>query len=66
MFDKDTPGEIDDDLTVTPGLSDAFGRFKVTFDIDRYQDYNSFNKISLLGFNIDGSSLLCNIRLPDL
>jgi hypothetical protein len=66
VFDRDAPGKTDDDLTVTPGLSDSSGHFTVTFDIGKYQDYNSFNKISLLGFDIDWSAISRNIHLPDL
>jgi hypothetical protein len=65
IFDKDAPGKGDDDLTESPGLSDANGRFTIRFNLDRFQDYNSFNRIELLGVNIDWSSLARNVRLPD-
>ncbi len=39
VFDKDAPGKGDDDLTITPGISDAHGHFVVTYDPSRYQDF---------------------------
>lgn len=38
VFDEDTPGRHDDDLTVTPGLSDRDGRFTVVYDPGRFLD----------------------------
>lgn len=40
IFDKDSPGMQDDDLTVTPGLSDEQGRFSLTYAPFRYLDYH--------------------------
>lgn len=41
VFDKDAPGKGDDDLTITPGITDANGAFTVTYDPGRYQDFAS-------------------------
>lgn len=38
VFDEDAPGRGDDDLTVTPGLSDRDGRFTVIYDPGRFLD----------------------------
>jgi len=39
VFDQDAPGKGDDDLTLTPGLSDASGKFTVEYDPGRYLDF---------------------------
>jgi len=41
LFDKDAPGKQDDDLTVTPGLSDEGGCFCLTYEPLRYLDYHT-------------------------
>ncbi len=41
VWDKDTPGREDDDLTVTPGLSDARGGFTVRFNLSRHLDFHT-------------------------
>ncbi|HUM37131.1 MAG TPA: hypothetical protein PLQ85_09700, partial [Anaerolineae bacterium] len=38
VFDEDAPWRHDDDLTVTPGLSDRDGRFTVVYDPGRFLD----------------------------
>lgn len=38
VFDEDAPGRGDDDLTITPGLSDRDGRFMVVYDPGRFLD----------------------------
>jgi hypothetical protein len=38
IFDRDVPGKLDDDLTLTPGISDRQGFFSLEYDPDRYQD----------------------------
>lgn len=38
VFDEDAPGRQDDDLTITPGLSDGDGRFTVVYDPSRFLD----------------------------
>ncbi len=39
VFDQDAPGKGDDDLTITPGVSDAAGLFTVQFDPGRFLDF---------------------------
>ncbi len=43
IFDRDDPGKVDDDLTVQEGLSDAKGRFSLTYDPARYPDLMTMN-----------------------
>jgi hypothetical protein len=38
IFDRDAPGKSDDNLTITPGLSDALGSFTVEYDPSRAMD----------------------------
>lgn len=38
VFDRDAAGKQDDDLTLTPGLSDGQGNFVVTYDPGRFRD----------------------------
>jgi hypothetical protein len=41
IFDRDTVGKVDDDLTVTPGLSDEKGHFILDYEPLRYLDYHT-------------------------
>ena len=43
IFDKDAHGKVDDDLTITPGLSDVHGAFTLTFEPLRYLDYDTLS-----------------------
>jgi hypothetical protein len=43
IFDKDTAGKEDDDLTMTLGLSDERGRFSLIYEPLRYLDYHTFH-----------------------
>ena len=43
IFDKDTSGKEDDDLTVTPGLSDEHGLFSLSYEPLRYLDYHTIH-----------------------
>ena len=38
VFDRDQPGQNDDDLTITPGKSNQQGIFSVEYDPSRFQD----------------------------
>ncbi len=65
VFDKDAPGNGDDDLTVTPGRTDQRGAFTVVYDPGRFQDFAS---IPLLGLHHPAASgeTSGGIRFPDL
>lgn len=56
VFDHDAPGKGDDDLTTTPGISNARGEFEVQYDPGRFRDYVN---LSLPG--LEGAGL----RVPD-
>lgn len=64
IFDKDASGKQDDDLTVTPGLSDERGRFSLTYEPLRYLDYHTIHAPGTPEepFN----ALESGLRLPDL
>lgn len=38
LFDRDDPGQQDDDLTLSPGLTDSGGFFSLTYDPGRWRD----------------------------
>ena len=60
VFDRDAPGKEDDDLTITPGISDESGFFRVIYDPGRYRDFASLPFIGL------GGSSRSRLRVPDL
>ncbi|MBN1315261.1 MAG: hypothetical protein JXA42_07330 [Anaerolineales bacterium] len=64
VLDKDAPGKIDDDLTVTEGVSDSNGKFTVVFNPAMFMDKRSFPK---LPFNLPfpWSADSPTIRFPD-
>jgi hypothetical protein len=66
VFDKDSPGKTDDDLTIVPGLSDAGGHFKVIFDPSRFRDYNTIRLSGPLGRLFDPNDNEHSIKIPDL
>lgn len=65
VFDKDTPGKGDDDLTITPGCTDSRGRFVVTYEPGRYID---FANIPFMGLRrpADRDDASAGLRFPDL
>jgi hypothetical protein len=60
VFDKDAPGKTDDDLTLTPGLSDQNGQFTVEYDPGRYMD---FATLPFIGLHRSGGG--GGLRIPD-
>ena len=64
VFDQDAPGKGDDDLTLTPGLSDAHGAFQVRFDPGRYMDFVSLPFLGLSRPSESGQA--SGPRFPDL
>jgi len=65
VFDKDAPGKTDDDLTVTPGLSDANGHFTVTYNPGQAQDYTTIQLTGLFSHLFSWSDGPQTISLPD-
>jgi hypothetical protein len=39
IFDQDASGKLDDDLTISPALSDEYGHFSLVYEPMRYLDY---------------------------
>jgi hypothetical protein len=66
IFDKDAQGKQDDDLTITPGLSDDQGHFSLTYEPLRYLDYHTLhlpgNTSSLGNSPVNDTG----VHLPDL
>jgi hypothetical protein len=66
IFDKDMAGKEDDDLTISPGLTDERGFFSLTYEPLRYLDFHTH----LLSILPDQSVRTLNeehtIRLPDI
>src|SRR5512136_889754 len=66
IFDRDAAGRQDDDLTVTPGLSDEKGRFSISYEPLRYLDYHT---LSGHGFSNQAGEVQGEengLRIPDL
>jgi len=66
IFDKDSPGKQDDDLTVTPGLSDEQGRFSLTYEPFRYLDYHAIHLPGTSAQTGNAQTKDRGLRLPDL
>jgi hypothetical protein len=66
IYDKDDSGKGDDDLTMTEGLSDDHGRFRLTYKPLRYLDFHTTqlpeNDNQAADLQVDHHS----IRMPDL
>ena len=62
LFDKDAAGREDDDLTVTPGLSDDKGNFELIYEPLRYLDYHTLHLPGTPDHPVESHSL----RIPDL
>ncbi len=66
IFDKDAPGKEDDDLTITPGLSDERGVFDLTYEPLRYLDYHTTDFSGPSSQPGDDLGDTGGMRLPDL
>lgn len=66
IYDKDATGKQDDDLTIIPGLSDAQGRFSLTYEPFRYLDYHTINVPGTPEEPFNTPSSGSGLRLPDL
>jgi len=60
IFDRDAPDKGDDDLTITPGISDGSGYFQVRYDPGRYKDFANLPFIGLRGSGRN------RLHIPDL
>jgi hypothetical protein len=66
VFDKDASGKGDDDLTVTPGLSDEQGRFSLIYEPLRYLDYHTIHLSGTTEQSINMQAEESELRIPDL
>lgn len=66
IFDKDASGKEDDDLTVTPGISDEHGRFSLNYEPLRYLDYHTIYLPGTPEQPGDTQSEDHGLRMPDL
>lgn len=65
VFDEDAPGKGDDDLTITPGLSDASGSFTVTYDPGKYLDFVNLPFLGLSRPAAQEGAPAAGLRIPD-
>lgn len=65
VFDQDQAGKTDDDLTVSPGLTDSTGSFTVSFEASRYLDFNEVQISGPLSSLLSGIGAHSSFRLPD-
>ncbi|OGN91335.1 MAG: hypothetical protein A2Y88_13455 [Chloroflexi bacterium RBG_13_48_10] len=65
VFDQDALGKKDDDLTVTPGISDNAGRFNLTYEPMRYLDFHSINPSTASNEPFNTADAESGLRLPD-
>ena len=66
IFDKDAAGKADDDLTVTPGLSDEQGRFSCLYEPLRYLDYHTIHLPGTSEEPANTQDVKHGLRMPDL
>lgn len=66
VFDKDSPGKGDDDLTIKEGLSDDQGLFTVRFSPSRYLDFKELSAKLPKNLLFDWTRETRRLRLPDL
>jgi hypothetical protein len=66
IYDKDVSGNQDDDLTVTPGLSDERGHFSLIYEPLRFLDYHTITAPGTPNEPFNSPSTGSGFRLPDL
>jgi len=66
IFDKDNAGKGDDDLTVTPGLSDEHGRFSLIYEPLGYLDYHTIHLPGTHDQPVSSQADNHGLRMPDL
>ena len=66
IFDQDIPGKQDDDITITPGLSDEYGYFSLTYEPTRYLDYHLIHSSVIPNPSGEAQSNEDGLHLPDL
>jgi hypothetical protein len=66
IFDKDAAGRQDDDLTLTPGLSDEHGRFDLVYEPLRYLDFHAIQFPGAHESHLGNVRRTNKLRMPDL
>ncbi len=66
IFDKDSYGNEDDDLTLTAGLTDDHGRFNLSYEPLRYLDYHTIYLSGISDKTADSQADKRLIRIPEL
>jgi hypothetical protein len=66
IFDKDAAGKGDDDLTLSPGLSDQHGRFSLSYEPLRYLDYHTIQLPGTRDQPANPQAETRGLRVPDL
>ncbi len=66
IFDKDAAGKEDDDLTITPGVSDDHGLFHLTYEPIRYLDFHTNSPSNPPDQPQPGTHAEGGMRIPDL
>jgi len=66
VFDQDEPGKQDDDLTTGEGISDNNGRFTVSFERARFQDYNTIRTTEPRNPPWDWTLVMRTRRVPEI
>ena len=66
IYDKDTAGKEDDDLTVSPGLSDENGRFSLIYEPLRYLDFHTIHLSGAHTQPADAHNKENGLRVPDM
>jgi hypothetical protein len=66
IYDRDAFGKGDDDLTVSPGISDEQGRFSLSFEPLRYLDYHTIHLAGSSNIVAGSQGDQLGIRIPDL
>lgn len=66
IFDRDAEGKGDDDLTVSPGLTDENGRFWLTYEPLRYLDFHRWRMEGIPGEPFNSGHEDRGIHMPDM
>jgi hypothetical protein len=66
IFDKDAAGRGDDDLTISAGLSDADGRFSITYEPLRSLDFHDIHLPGGDNHTDDAHAHNPDLRMPEL
>jgi hypothetical protein len=66
IFDRDSEGKQDDDLTVTPGRSDDQGNFSLTYEPLHYLDFHTLHLSGVIGSPGEHPDESAVLRIPDV